>query len=255
MQWIYLSPHCDDIALSCAGLVWDQAAAGESAAVWTICAGDAPAGSLSAFARSLHARWKTGLQAAAARRQEDIASCRAMGASYRHFDLPDCIYRPGDAQGGPVGRLVDGHYYASEEAIFGEVHPAETALVQRLAEDLLRLAPPDAQVVCPLALGGHVDHRLVRRAAEQMGRRLWYYADYPYVLKQGSRLAELAAQGWQCQAHSVSPQGLLQWEQAAAAHASQVGSFWPDAASMRQALAAYTADPRSGLWRAPDSRP
>ena len=68
MEWIYLSPHFDDVALSCGGLLWEQAQAGEGASVWTICAGEVPAGQLSPFAQSLHERWEKGQGAAVQRR-------------------------------------------------------------------------------------------------------------------------------------------------------------------------------------------
>jgi hypothetical protein len=54
---------------------------------------------------------------------------------------------------------------------------------------LRRLLPPDWQLVCPLTLGNHVDHQLVRQAAERIGRPLCYYADLPYGLK-NERLPE-----------------------------------------------------------------
>lgn len=93
MHWIYLSPHLDDVALSCGGLVWEQSQAGEQVEVWTVCAGDPPPGPLSPFAEELHRRWKTGPEAAQPRREEDKRSLEFLGASPRHFPLPDCIYR------------------------------------------------------------------------------------------------------------------------------------------------------------------
>ena len=239
MDWLFLSPHYDDIALSCAGLVWDLAARRGRVRIVTVCAGEVPDGPLSAFAESLHARWETGSQAVARRRSEDIAACAAMHAAYEHLDLPDCIYRAGPD-----------HFYASEEAIFGEVHPQEEALVQRLAAELRSLlAGPQTQVVCPLTLGGHVDHRLTRRAAEQMGLPLWYYPDYPYVLTQADQLERLAEAGWQRQVFPVSAQGLAQWQEAVAAHTSQISTFWADLPGMRAAIADYAQQFGCTLWK------
>ena len=59
MEWIYFSPHLDDVALSCGGLAWEQSQSGSPVQVWTICAGDPPARPLSAFAEELHERWET----------------------------------------------------------------------------------------------------------------------------------------------------------------------------------------------------
>jgi LmbE family N-acetylglucosaminyl deacetylase len=253
MQWIYLSPHLDDVALSCGGLVWEQTQAGQPASIWTICAGDVPAGPLSSFAQSLHARWQTSLQAVAHRRQEDIAACAHLSASYRHFTIPDCIYRrlePGSLSAGEANSST--FIYASREAIFGPLHPAEAGLVRQLTTDLSQALPPVTELVCPLTLGGHVDHRLIRLAAEDLGRRLWYYADYPYAIEEMDQIIALEASGWQKALFPVSPSGLVAWQQAVAAHQSQISTFWPDLPAMRTALAAYL-DRFGGvsLWRSP----
>jgi hypothetical protein len=60
MEWIYLSPHFDDVAFSCGGLVWEQTELGDEVSIWTICAGEPPPGPVSKYAQSLHDRWKTG---------------------------------------------------------------------------------------------------------------------------------------------------------------------------------------------------
>ena len=243
MTWIYLSPHFDDIALSCGGLVWEQSRAGELVQLWTICGGEVPPGPLSPFAAALHARWEAGQNAPTERRAEDLAACRYMGASPYHFDLPDCIYRRG------LDRIT--HLYASEEGIFGPLHPEEAGLITQLAADLQARIPAEAVLVCPLTLGGHVDHRLTRAAVEKINRRVWYYADYPYVLLEGSQFEELRQSGWQSTRFSVSEAGLEAWIASVAAYASQVSTFWPDAPAMQAALRDYWQGSGGGvlLWR------
>ncbi|MES0360796.1 MAG: PIG-L family deacetylase, partial [Anaerolineales bacterium] len=93
MEWIYLSPHFDDIALSCGGLVWEQVKAGDKVSIWTICAGKPPPQPLSSYAQSIHKRWETNQEAVSVRRAEDILSSQRMGANPRYFSIPDAIYR------------------------------------------------------------------------------------------------------------------------------------------------------------------
>jgi LmbE family N-acetylglucosaminyl deacetylase len=245
MTWIYLSPHFDDVALSCGGLAWEQAAAGRAVEIWTVCAGEPGSEPLSEFARWLQARWGTGQEAVAQRRDEDLRSCQILSARPRHFSLPDCIYRTD-----PVTGIA---LYGSEESIFGTIHPAEAGLVQSVQGELAQQLPAEANLVCPLGLGGHVDHRLVRAAAEALEHPLWYYADYPYVLDQGEA-AERATSGMELATFTVSPAALEAWERAVAAHASQVSTFWSNEEGMRAGLGEYYR--RSGgfcLWRAPGS--
>ena len=91
MNWIYLSPHFDDVALSVGGLLWEQSQAGERVSIWTICGGDPPPGDFSPFAEALQARWETGAQSMIIRRAEDIESCHLLGAESVHLSIPDCI--------------------------------------------------------------------------------------------------------------------------------------------------------------------
>ena len=242
MPWIYLSPHPDDVALSCGGLVWEQVHSGEEVSLWTICAGDPPPGRLSPFAESLQTRWGTGQEACADRRAEDLRSCAVLGAVARHFTIPDCIYRRSTKSRAAL--------YDSEEAIYGNIHSEEATLVLRLGQLLAGTLDKSANVVCPIGVGGHVDHRLVRAAAEKCGCSLWYYADYPYVLKNETPASFLLQPGCQARLFPISDPALFGWAACIAEHASQINSFWPSLTAMRAGIEKYCRD-QGGvrLWR------
>jgi LmbE family N-acetylglucosaminyl deacetylase len=231
MDWIYLSPHPDDVALSCGGLLWEQAEVGDRPQVWTICAGDPPLGQLSPFAAALQNRWETGAAASQQRRLEDINSCRFLQAGYRHFPVPDCIYRRDEEE-----RIF---LYTSEESLFGPLDKREMGLVERLREGLAQALPEGAQLVCPMGVSGHVDHRLTRIAAERLGDVCWYYAEYPYILDRGDQLEQFIVPTWEETWFPISAAGMEAWEAAVAAHRSQISTFWPDLDAMRAALRAY----------------
>jgi LmbE family N-acetylglucosaminyl deacetylase len=228
MEWIYLSPHFDDVALSVGGLLWEQSQAGKRVSVWTICGGFPPPGAYSPFAASLHNRWQTGPEAIETRKKEDIAACQRLGANYLHFDIPDCIYRRSPKSGE--------HLYASEEELWISVHPDEEELIVQLAQRVQDLIPSDANIVCPLTLGDHVDHRLTRAAAEKLSLPLWYYADYPYLLEAENLKALETLESMQI---SISPEGLRAWQDAVAAYGSQISTFWQNLDEMRAAIQAY----------------
>jgi LmbE family N-acetylglucosaminyl deacetylase len=258
MDWIYLSPHFDDVVFSCGGLLWEQAQAGDTISIWTVCAGEPLPGPFSQFAQMHHLRWESGEQAVAQRKLEDQLACQRVGATYHYLPVPDCIYRrPGEdyfrkkparkagrhtqppPSGGP-----DEHLYTSLEAILGPLRAEEDGLVGQLSAELARTLPADRQLVCPLALGGHADHRLTRCAAEALNasrRPGWYYADFPYVLDSTAQVAELQSSGWQCTTRSVSPAGVEAWYEAMVAHKSQISTFWQDLGELRAALGGYIA--------------
>ena len=56
MQHIILSPHYDDAALSCGGLIAQRAAAGDLVEIATVFGGRPDMATLSPFARAIHAR-------------------------------------------------------------------------------------------------------------------------------------------------------------------------------------------------------
>ena len=244
MHWIYLSPHFDDAVYSCGGLIRQQTLDGDRVQIWTINGGDPPAGGFSAFASELHARWGLGPEVVRLRQAEDRAACSIVHAEALHLPQPDCIYRPGGGE----------YYYAAEEAIFGPVDEREEPLIEKLAEYLRRNVPAGAALAGPLALGGHVDHRLVRAAAERSGLNLHYYLDYPYVVREAALLQSLRNQGWQVLAYPLSPEALSAWQDATAAYASQLSSFWADLDGMRLAISAYSQFLGGAqLWRAPEA--
>ncbi|HLF90362.1 MAG TPA: PIG-L family deacetylase [Anaerolineales bacterium] len=230
MNWVVLSPHLDDAVYSCGGLIWKQTQAGDHVEIWTVCAGDPPPGPLSPFAQSLHTRWKTGEVAGEVRRAEDQRAASRLGAGIRHLDLPDCIYRRHPVSGEAL--------YVSEEAIFGEVHPSETPVIVWLSTVLAKISR-ETEIVCPLTLGGHVDHRLVRAAAEQAGCVGRYYADYPYVAQGDANVTNWLPARWRAQVLSISEPGIKAWAEAIAMYSSQLSTFWPDRAAMEAELRGY----------------
>jgi LmbE family N-acetylglucosaminyl deacetylase len=241
MDWVYISPHLDDVAFSCGGLVWEQAHRGQMIAIWTICAGDPPPDPLSGFAQSLHERWGVGREAVLQRRSEDMRACQRMGADWQHFSIPDCIYRKSPVSGQAL--------YTSEEGLFGEIHPEEQELVERVRQMLATRLPVGAKLVCPLGLGRHVDHRLTRAAAERTGRALWYYADYPYVQRESAQVEEKTV-GMSGEAVHLSEAGLEAWVDAAGAYTSQTSSFWADMEAMRESIRGYAGQIGGvKLWR------
>ena len=144
--------------------------------------------------------------------------------------------------------------YTSEEALKGPLQPGDRQVIQTLLEALKRFVQPDDCIICPLGLGRHVDHRLTRRAAERLGWRLWYYADYPYVLQDKRRLKHMEQAGWMKQVFPITQEGLAAWQDAIAEHSSQISTFWESELEMRQAVSDYLQmNGGIRLWRKPST--
>ncbi len=175
---LILSPHLDDGAFSCGGSIHARTRAGLETLVVTLFTASAPPETeLSPLARSLHQQWGIEGDIMAERRREDRSALARLGAELSHGELLEALYRSGP--GGPL--------YTDSDALFGELVPEDEETVDAVAEELTVLLQGrltrDGEVLAPLGVGGHVDHRLVRRAAERVvpAERLWLYEDFPYA--------------------------------------------------------------------------
>ncbi|MEN4011953.1 MAG: PIG-L family deacetylase [Chloroflexota bacterium] len=241
MQWVFLSPHLDDAALSCGGWIYQKIQAGAKIEICTICAGDPPPDSLSPLAEELHARWGSGASANQLRQAEDLRASRRLGASARHLAIPDCIYRRDPLSGHP---LIE-----RNEDLFQSLPDSQIPLAETVAGELARLFPPGVQLACPIALGDHIDHHLTRKAAEMLKRPLWYYADYPYLLQSGNPSLAERQPGWSAHHLTLSLSALAAWQDAVSCYRSQISTFWKDEQQMRAAIEQFwRQDGGSTLW-------
>lgn len=169
---VFLSPHLDDAALSCGGCIHQLRQAGERVHVITSMAGDAPATLPDTpLIRDLHMRWSAGDNPFEVRRAEDRDALHYLDVTYEQLTLMDCIYRL-NSVGEPM--------YPTRDELFGEINPDDP---------VLRMMPPlPVETRClyvPAAVGGHVDHQIVRLWGLSYRRRnpqiaVKFYVDYPY---------------------------------------------------------------------------
>lgn len=263
---VFLSPHLDDAILSCGGLIHQLAQRGQPVLILTLMAGDPPTPlPTSPLIEELHGRWGAGANPMPLRRQEDIAAAQVLKVDTQHLGFADCPYRV-DAEGHAL--------YLSSADLFGEIHPDDPLQAFNLA-----LPSAAAVVYAPLGAGGHVDHRLVSRLAQQVpsSLALFYYEEYPYSAESGEaakvsdpdevRLTGSAAvqqalaqhlQPLEPQLVMLSDDDLEMKIEAIACYRSQLSTFWQDEHEMadgvrRYACAVHPAGAER-LWRMKDSR-
>jgi LmbE family N-acetylglucosaminyl deacetylase len=153
---LILSPHLDDAALSCPAYLQRLANDGIATMVATV------------FTDGVSALYQK-------RRAEDLKALRELGASARHLGLPDAPFRS------PKYRDFYG-------IVFGRAREYRTTrrVVARHIGELIRELRP-RQVLAPMAVGNHVDHRIVRDAALLAVplKDLLFYEDRPYAFVRG----------------------------------------------------------------------
>ena len=269
-QHIFLSPHLDDVVLSCGGLLADLSQAKAPIQTITLFAGiPNPDRPISPFAAYQHQMWGTPDLAYDTRRAEDAAALACFGLESTWLDYFDCIYR------GEADQAL--WYYNSDDDIFGPLHPAEIALVQPLVEAILaaiQIKPVSTQTIiyAPLTVGNHVDHQLAFLAALKFlrqGYRVRFYEEYPYadrdpanlakaltettptLLKQGPWSASLLKSKahpalWHSTTVSFSEHALALKIRAIAAYQTQLEVLFGGAEEMAQRVQAYAAQVGQG---------
>jgi len=262
-QHIFLSPHLDDVPLSCGGTLAQLVNEEIPVIVITIFAGvlppDAP---VSAFAGYQHQMWGDPQQAYQTRRVEDATALAYFGLKPIWLNFLDCIYRGQPDQGI--------WYYNSDDDIFGPLHEAEFDTVAPIIEQIKRVisAPEDHHqilIYAPLTVGNHVDHQLVYLAALHLlleGYPVYFYEEFPYADRDPANLSKAlnettpALMGrmphlvdrltlreadplWQNAIKSFSSAALARKIDAIAAYETQLDVLFGGKAAMTQRVKAY----------------
>jgi len=240
MRCIYLSPHLDDAVLSAGGSIYEQTQAGIPVEIWTLMCGYPPLDEVSPFAQDMHTQWgfSSARETVEKRRVENINAAAVVGAKAVHFDFLDCIYR----------RSEEGEWLYTK-SVFNPPLAAEAGLPAEIAKAIAPRLKPDDVLVSQLAVGRHVDHVTVRKAAELLKRPLIYDADIPYLLDHPDEL-EPKTLGMKAEIRSVSETGLQSWQEAIGAYTSQVAMLFEGPERMRARMRVYWSECRGiRFWK------
>ena len=152
---VFLSPHLDDVVLSCPAFLQRLKQQGCDVRVATFFSEGGPE------AGKLYRR----------RRSEDRLAVRRLGATALHLGLLDAPFRS------PTYKDFCGIVFGRA----GEYAATRRQVAQAIADVVSQWSPD--RVVAPMAVGNHVDHRLVRDAAlaRAPSEMLFFYEDRPYA--------------------------------------------------------------------------
>ncbi|MEN6392251.1 MAG: hypothetical protein ABFD53_00355, partial [Anaerolineaceae bacterium] len=145
--------------------------------------------------------------------------------------------------------------YPNEESLFCSIHPQDEELIEHLTPTLLQQIPKRAQLVCPLAIGNHVDHQLSRKIIENTGKSHWLYADFPYVIRNQVDLNSISDKNLRIKRFAISEEGYRAWIKSVSAHRSQLSSFWKSKQEMDEEFRQYLQNNHGiPLWRSKQTR-
>lgn len=222
---LFLSPHLDDVAFSCGGLLAQLGDAG-----WrTVMATAFTATVLPATGFALACQLDKGLAPEvdymALRREEDRAAAAILGVSdLRWLDLPEAPHRG----------------YGSAPELFGAVL-ANDEIWRPLATEISALIDElqPSLVLAPQGLGSHVDHRQMIRAVLQVSPpHLAFYRDTPYAIRNPAAIPYVNEPCMRDYVVGIAG-GLERKIAASSAYGSQVGFQFGGPASLAAALAEF----------------
>ena len=170
---IYFSPHLDDIALSCGGIISAQRSRGDDILVVTVFSG-----AESIPTRATRVTRVTGVFSVfaemAERRKEDDRAMAALGVGRRLFGYAEAIQRD--------------RRYRSLPGLFSHIAKSDTKIIEEIYAKIRDIFSqyPKAKYWFPLGVGNHVDHQILFRIAGRLAEKrtdedIIYYEEFPYA--------------------------------------------------------------------------
>ncbi|WP_041832323.1 PIG-L deacetylase family protein [Actinoplanes sp. N902-109] len=186
---LFLSPHPDDAVLSCGALLRTLAATTAVTVLTVFTTGSPPPHTYAARSFLRSCATPDAATLFAVRRAEDEQVCGGLGAALEHLGYPDALFRRRAA--GPLLSRYAGwvppelwHRYPTYrfDVALGRISRADHALIASLGDAVAeRMRSSGARAVfCPVGVGRHVDHLIVRAVGERFAGSVVYYADFPY---------------------------------------------------------------------------
>ena len=189
---VVLSPHLDDAVLSC-GALMNHARRSMSVTVATFFTeGGAPPYTLSARSYLRQIRAHDANRLYRTRRAEDQAALESAAIGCLHAGLTEALFRRRARprlSGLPWASLLIpelSYVYPTYRLHIarGRISRHDAGMMRSICDTIDRLSlKSSAFFLAPLGVGGHVDHVLVRTAAELSRTRVAYYSDFPYNLR------------------------------------------------------------------------
>jgi len=152
---LYISPHLDDVILSCGSTIAKQCQKGNLVTVATIFS--------SGNDKSNHST----------RRENDTNAVKKIGASHKHLGYIDAPFR-------------SEKYFSFSTLLYYHDYPAEISLLNDIIKSIIQVIKRDNFDKCyfPLGVGGHIDHNLAFYAGLNILDlnvcECLFYEDFPY---------------------------------------------------------------------------
>lgn len=165
---IILSPHLDDAVLSLGEHILKWKKEGKKVTVITVFTRFGDDKKIPEFSEDYLSRSGFGSvkMFEIARIKEDKKVMKDFGVDYQHWDFIDAGFR--------------GVYKSREELLSGKINKRDISLIKKIEDKINKMGKVNLLLI-PYGVGGHVDHLIVRKAAEKVLKNVNYYFDVPYL--------------------------------------------------------------------------
>ena len=249
---IFVSPHFDDVVLSCGGMLAHLARRRADILLVTVFTADLPDGmQVPPLAWELHEQWGEKKRPHWMRGSEEKKIAEHLGARYLWLDVLDAMYRYPTMQDW-------------QEQFRSDFDPRTDPIFRVVRDRLLKVIEEHhgATVFAPLGLGYHRDHLIVHEVLEDIERRIpaanqyYYYEDYPYA--DGADLQQRLEQlPWPARASTIDiAETLEERVRLIEMYPSQLNMLFGGPDNVDKAVRAYATrvgvngQPRERLWSA-----
>lgn len=188
---VFISPHLDDAIFSAGGLILELSGKTSVTIATLFTKAGAPPYTQSA---KMHLR-HSGYAVASAedlismRKQEDLRVCKMAGVNFQHLGFTDAMWRK-KSRISLIGKIFSNifpeinHLYPFYKfnVISGKPAKEDSATVNSIKDSLISLVGELGNVVifCPIGVGNHVDHIIVRDVCAEIFPRAIFWTDFPY---------------------------------------------------------------------------
>lgn len=237
---LFISPHLDDVVLSCGGCVHKEINELDSVVtVVTIFTGLPEPDTLSEAAKEFHNSINLGDNAISVRRSEDIEAASFLNFKTLHLGFLESQYRQN-----PNGS----HRYKCLLEIFKAYVDEEKDTLDQVTHALKNVitASKWKRIFIPLGNGNHIDHLITRRAVENISQEcgffnhITYYEDMPYSYydRNGENTTPYTKE-MECYLEPLSAESFMAKVGGVEIYQSQVNMLWGSPEHMKKAYLDY----------------
>lgn len=182
----FISPHLDDAVLSVGGLLSYLSQFTPTTVINVFTRAEEDHLTLSARAFIKQCGYSNVQALYSARRQEDTVVFKTLNVTVKDLRLTDALFRRKNMKVGILQKIMQSVPELS--AVYptyrfhittGKISKNDRPTIERLRKALLTI-PQKAFVFCPVALGNHVDHIIVRDVCASLFTNAIFWSDFPY---------------------------------------------------------------------------